>query len=325
MKKRIGLFIPPRPANHLAISDPMAAIGCLRPDMHAELMGHLKEQPDIEWVEDLNFSTGFIRNGDLWCGDVCLSELDGFLWYSEVDRRPGSFDLTALKTVARKIQVVRDPHLFETALDKYTAHLALLDAGANVAESVLFDHRVPHKMAEVLDEWGAAILKPRRGGWGKGVTYIDHPGVLRDIIGYVQSTAGESPDQGYFLERYYPNDLTKWASITMIDGEVMYGYRKLDAKQVDMGGGKIKILDADEKGGGVEMAHLHEEQIRQAEIAYSALPLGLIGFDMIWVDGQPIVVDENTSPGNYQELYDQAGIAPGKRLAKWLLKAFENA
>jgi glutathione synthase/RimK-type ligase-like ATP-grasp enzyme len=321
MKKRIGLFIPPRPANHLAITDPSVAIGCLQPGMHAELMQHLQKQPDIEWVDNLNFSNGLIRNGELWCGDVFLNELDGLVWYSEVDRRPGSFDLTALKTLSRKIRVVRDPFLFESALDKYTAHLALLDAGANVAESVLFDHRVPRKMADIMDEWGAAILKPRRGGWGKGVTYIDNPGVLRDVIGYVQSTAGHSPDQGYFLERYYPNDLNKWASITMIDGEVMYGYRKLDAKQVDMGGGRIKILDADEKGGGVEMAQLNDEQIRQAEIAYSALPLGLIGFDMIWVKDKPIIVDENTSPGNYQQLYEQVDIAPGERLAKWMLKA----
>ncbi|MEM0999834.1 MAG: hypothetical protein AAGN35_22470 [Bacteroidota bacterium] len=323
--KKIGAFIPVRPDYHLQITDPAAAVGCLRPPLHDALWAYLRAQPDIEWIDHLNFHRALLHHGEVWCGDICLNALDAFIWYSEVDRTPGSFDLQALKTLARKVPVVRNPTTFETALDKYTAHLTLLDSGVNVAESVLFDYRVPHRMAEVLDTWGAAVLKPRRGGWGKGVTLIDHAGALRDTIGYLQSIAGNSPDQGYFLERYYPNDLDRWASLTMIDGEVMYGYRKLAAKQYDMGGGRLKILDAEEKGGGIVQADLVDEHYRQAEMAYRALPIGLIGFDMIWVEGRPLVVDENTSPGNYAELYAQVGIEPGARLGEWLLSEVRRA
>lgn len=322
MKERLdlGLFLPARPDNHLAISDPGVAIGCLRPPLQAEVMRHLRAQANVKLFDNLNFHQALIRNGEVWVGETCLDELDVFAWYCEVDRQAGSFDLEVLKTLARKTPVIRDPHRFELALDKYTAHLVLRDAGVDVADFVLFDHRVPGKMADILNEWGGAMLKPRRGGWGKGVTFIDHPGTLRDVIGYMRSTAGTSPDQGFFLERYYENDLDRWASLTMIDGEVVYGYRKLAVKQADMGQGRFKILDAEEKGGGVVLADLVDAHYVQAERAQKALGLGLIGFDMIWVDGRPIVIDENTSPGNYPELYAQVGKDPGQLLAAWLLR-----
>ena len=184
-----------------------------------------------------------------------------------------------------------------------------------VAQSVLFDHRVPARMADVLDEWGAAVLKPRRGGWGQGVTLIDNAERLRDIIGYVKSTAEHSPDQGFFLERYYENDPNRWARITMINNEVAYGYRKVSTKFHDFGDGRLKVQDVDEKGGGVVLADLLPIHIEQAERASEALGLGLVGFDMIWTADGPIIVDENTSPGNYIDLYEEVGKDCGKLFA----------
>ncbi|MEM7038362.1 MAG: hypothetical protein AAF570_15360, partial [Bacteroidota bacterium] len=106
----------------------------------------------------------------------------------------------------------------------------------------------------------------------------------------------------------------------VIDGEIAYGYRKLEQKLYDLGHGKQKVLDADEKGGGVTMADLTPEHEEQALRAAEALDLGLIGFDMIWTAEGPMVIDENTSPGNYIELYKEAGKDPGKMLADWVLR-----
>ena len=318
-RKKLGIFIPERPTHHLQLDPARNAIGCLRSDIHASLLGHLRAAKQVELLENLNFQQAFIRNGKVFVGDLCLNGLDRFFWYCEVDRKPGSFDLEVLRTLAREVEVIRNPDKFEVALDKYQAHLCLQDAGLRVAETVLFDHRVPMQMAAVLDDWGAAMLKPRRGGWGKGVTLIDNVQRLRDVVGYVRSTAAHSPDQGFFLERYYDNDPARWTSVTTIDKQVVYGYRKLATKFQDLGGGKSKVEDVGEKGGGVELANLLPIHIEQAERAAEALDLGLIGFDMIWTAQGPIIVDENTSPGNYSDLYKQVGKDAGKLLSDWIL------
>ncbi|MEM7037764.1 MAG: hypothetical protein AAF570_12345, partial [Bacteroidota bacterium] len=201
--------MPYRPVGQMGTGKPGAAVGCLRDPIHADLLGHLRAAEGVELVEGLNFRQALLRNGEVWCGDVCLNELDAFFWYCELDRWAGSFDLEVLRTLSQEICVIRDPGAFELALDKYRAHLKLREAGVRVPDFVLFDHRVPEKMEATLAEWGSALLKPRRGGWGKGVTLIESLPQLRDTIGYITSISGQSPDQGFFLERYYDNDATK--------------------------------------------------------------------------------------------------------------------
>lgn len=320
MRKKLGVFLPERPKNQLFLRPENNAIGCLNGSIYDSLCTNLKAAKQVELLENLNFQKAFVRDGKVYVDDFCLNELDRFFWYCEVDRRPGSFDLEVLRTLSREVEVIRNPDKFEIALDKYRAHLCLKDAGLRVAESVLFDYRVPTKMEEVLNEWGAAVLKPRRGGWGKGVTLIEGPQRLRDIVGYVRSTSENWPDNGFFLERYYDNDPKKWASVTVINGKLAYGYRKIGAKFHDFGNGKLKVEDVDELGGGVVQAELSAIHIEQAEAAAEALGLGLIGFDMIWTDNGPIIIDENTSPGNYETLYEEVGKDAGKLLSDWVLQ-----
>lgn len=313
--------MPERPENHLSIQDPFAVVGCLRPSLHSEIMRHLRAAEGVELIEDINIHAAAIRSGSHWAGNLCLDDLDAFFWYCEVDRRPGSFDILFLQSLARKVRVVRDPFDFELALDKFAAHERLRAAGVPVPDTVLFDLRVPDFMEQTLAEWGAGVLKPRRGGWGKGVTMVRSHSQLRDFVGYVMSTAEEAPDYGFFLERYLPNDLSKWISITMVGGEVAYGYRKVGAKLHDMGGGAMKVLDAEEKGGGVVLGWPTEEEMEMVKAAWEALGKpGLIGFDLIHTEQGPVVVDENTSPGNYLDLYQEAGLDAGKLFADWILK-----
>lgn len=319
-RKKVGVFIPVRPENHLQIDRQTTSIGCLRPPILDPLLARLRAAEHIELIEDLNFRTAAIQNGKVYCDDQCLNELDRFFWYCEVDRQPGSFDLEVLRTLAREVEVIPHPDRLATAFDKYRAHLCLMDAGVKVPECMLFDVRVPERMNNTLNEWGAAILKPRRGGWGKGVTLIDSADKLRDIVGYVRSTAESSPDQGFFLERYYDNDPKRWASLTMLNGEIVLPYRKVSGKFHDFGDGRFKVLDANEKGGGVVVADLTPEHEEQAYKAYEALGLGLIGFDMIWTANGPLIIDENTSPGNYLDLYEQLNVDPAERFAQWILE-----
>lgn len=326
MTIKVGLILPARPTNHLAITDPMQSIGCLNQTLRDEIVQRLVNNSNLDIHTDIDLSQSIIINGEVWSNNICLNHLDVVLWYCEVDRDSGSYDLEVLKTLSRDVPVVRDPYKFEIALDKYTAHLCLRDSGVNTPDFALFDYRVPQRMEAILNDWGAAVLKPRRGGWGKGVTLINHAGVLRDIIGYLQNTTGEaSTDGGFFLERYYDNDLSRWSSLTMINGDVVYGYRKLATKYADFGNGTKKILDENEKGGEVVLANLVDSHYQQAELAYKALNLGLVGFDMIWVDNQPMIIDENTSPGNYTNLFEQVGKDQATLFVDWLETEIKTA
>lgn len=317
---RVGLSLPVRPDDHRAVADPRAAIGCLRPWLREPLLERLRALPGITLHEARNFRRAVLQGGRVWLDDEDLCELDAFVWYGEVDRRPGSYDLEVLRTLARRVRVVRDPGRFEDALDKHRAHLALRDAGVRVPDFVLFDHRCPERMRAVLDEWGAAVLKPRRGGWGVGVMAVDDWATLRDLVDYVRSTR-VSLEPGFFLERFVPNDLTRWVSVTVVGGRAAFGYRKRAAKHAPLGRIGTKILDADERGGEVDLAELTPEHVAMAEAASRALGLGMVGFDMIWTDEGPMVIDENTSPGNDESLYRAAGLDAPALWAAWIADA----
>lgn len=323
-RKKVGVFVPARQKDQFLISRERATIGILYPEMRDPLLAQLRATDHIELIENLNFRNAIIVDGRVYCGDVCLNELDRFFWFCEINGDPGSYDLEVLRTLARDTEVVSNPAALEIALDKYRAHLQLKDAGVRVPECILFDHRVPERINAVLNEWGAAVLKPRRGGWGKGVTLIDSADRLRDIMGYVRSTAQSSPDQGFFLERFYQNDPARWASTTMINGQLALGYRKRLEKFHDLGDGRMKVQDVEEKGGGVVLADLTTAHIELAHQAYEALGLEIVGFDQIWTPDGPMIVDENTYPGNYSALYAEMGVNPAELFAGVALKGLER-
>lgn len=313
--------MPERPENHLSNADPSAVIGCLRPVLQQRIMSALREVEGLKLLEGINIHRGSIVNGEHWVGDFLLDELDALFWYCEVDRRPGSFDLVFLQSLASKVRVVRDPFDFQVALDKFKAHERLRQNGVPVPETALFDLGIPERVGKALEDWGAAVLKPRFGGWGKGVTFIRDAAQLRDILGYVISTVGQAPDQAFFLERFYPNDPNRWISVTLLNGQVVYGYRKVGAKFQDFGDGAQKVLDADEKGGGVVLAWPDKEEENMAKDAWKALGRpGFIGFDIIHTSQGPLIVDENTSPGNYLDLYEEAGLDAGRLWANWIVQ-----
>lgn len=309
-RKKVGVVIPDRPLNQLNLRSDVVSIGCLSPLVREPLFEKLRANDSIELYEQLDLRNALILNGKVYCDGFCLNDLDRLVWYWDVDRNPGSFDIELLRTLSRDVEVIPNPFNYEVGIDKYKAHLKLREAGVNVSDSAMFDLRVPEMMHAVLEEWGAALLKPRRGGWGKGVTLIDSVDRLRDIVGYIASTSENSSEHGFFLERYYENDPNRWASITMINGEIAQAYRKVDAKFHDLGNGRFKVLDADEKGGGTVLADLTPAHIEQAHRAYDALGLAIVGFDMIWTKDGPIIVDENTAPGNYINLYQEEGKDP---------------
>lgn len=322
MSKQLGVCVPIRPLPGMAGYENPDKWGCLNPLIYDPLTAVLQNQTDKELV-NIDFRDAYIVKGKVYVGQTCLSDLGAYFWYCEADRMPGSYHLQILKTLATQIPVYPDPWKWEIAVDKYTAHVCVHQAGVPVPDYLLFDAGQLDQMEPILEEWGAAMLKPRRGAWGKGVHLVENYTALRDLVGYIMSVTGASPDNGFLLERYCNNDMNKWVSVTVIGGEVMYGYRKRSSKVVPIGDGKFKVLDVNEKGGEVDYVDPSPEQREIALKAAKALDCPIIGFDMIWTEEGPVVVDENTSPGNYPDLYAKAGKVPAEEFARVILSSIE--
>ncbi len=306
-KIKVGVCIPPLPYKGQTASTRNAGTGCIPLATHKKLMEMLERLDTIDLYPYVNFRNSVIRDGKVYVDDLCLNDLDIFFWYCQINRSYGSYDLEVLKTLAGEVKVVVNPKSFEIGLDKYASHLVLKRAGVSVAETMLFEYENLHYMRKIFDEWGAAVLKPRRGAFGKGVTFINSFATLRDIIEYLHSTVGTTPDKAYMLERFYENCLDKWVGTTLINGELMYGYRKRKTRLAEMGNGFQKVYDADEIGGEMDGCEVPQSYKEEALKAYQAIGAEIIGFDMIFNRGQPIIIDANTFPGYYEEIFKQVG------------------
>lgn len=323
-KPAVGVFMPPRPAGTRP-AHPASALeyGKIPPDASARLRGGLDELAgDLDVVHDLDLRRSFVLDGRVHCGTRCASDLDVYVWYAEMERVLGGYHLEVLKTLSAEVLVVPDPWRFEQGLDKFWAHQVLGRAGVRVPQTVLVDHRNLDLAEAVLNSWGRALLKPRWGSFGHGVLLVEDFAGARDAIGFLTRASPCAARQAFLMERFYPNDPADWLSAVMINGELMYGYRKRECTHVAMGrNGAWKVFDADSVGGHVDLGELSPAHLEQARRAQRALDAPIIGFDMILHRGEPLVVDENTFPGLYPELFAQAGKDLGEELLRLVLGA----
>ncbi|MBB6173383.1 glutathione synthase/RimK-type ligase-like ATP-grasp enzyme [Nocardiopsis mwathae] len=288
------------------------------------LLADLDGLDGVEFVHGLNIDRTHIRNGRVHHGGLCLNDLDLYVWYAQIDRGPHSYHLEALENLSRDTRVIVDPEGLANGVDKHRAHLALRRAGVAVPDSVLIHQGNVAAAEPVLAEWGKAVLKPRRGYFGTGVLLIDGYPTLRDLVGYLTSAVPTAPDGTYLLERFYDNDPADWISATVINGSLMYGYRKRPHRWAQMGGGAAKVYDPGGEGGGVDACEVPPAYAEQALRAQKALGAHIIGFDMILHGGSPIIVDENTYPALYPELFRAAGKDLGLELFRMVSHAIED-
>lgn len=311
---RVGTFLPPAPRGGTGAPRARGEVGKIPPDDHALLMGLLPDLTDVEFLHDLDIRRSCIRNGKVYCGEVCLNDLDLYIWHARMARDPGSYALEALRTLSLEVQVAPDPARFSTGLDKYRAHLRLSQAGLPVPDTMLLDHRNTAAAAPVIAEWGRALLKPRRGSFGHGVLLIEDFATLRDLAGYLDSTLAATAEGTFLLERFYPNGSARWIGTTLINGTLMYGYRKRSHRFTRLSADAWKVYDPEGIGGDVDGCEVPPTHARLVQRAQQALGLPLVGFDLILCEGRPIIVDENTFPGLYPDLFAAAGRSLGREL-----------
>lgn len=285
----------------------------------------LSDLEGVEFHHGLNIDRTHIRNGRVYLDHGrCLNDLDLYVWYAQVDRSPYSFHLEALRTLAHDTQVVISPDSFATGVDKYRSHLTLRRAGVNVADTVLFQPHAPAAVEGVLEQWGRAVLKPRWGCFGQGVLFIDDFRTLRDVAGYLAGTAPAAADGTMLLERWYDNDPADWRSVTVVNGAILYGYRKRPSRWAKFGPGAIKVYDGAGVGGEADLCDVPPAHAKQALRAQQALGSEIIGFDMIVHDDTPVIVDENTFPGLYPGLISEAGGDLAEAVFRLVADAIDN-
>ncbi|MCD0482393.1 hypothetical protein LO771_08235 [Streptacidiphilus sp. ASG 303] len=311
---RVGTFLPPAARGGTAAPRPHTGVGRIPPDDHALLMELLAGLTDVEFVHDLDIRRSCIRNGRVHCGEVCLNDLDLYVWHAWMAREPGSYAMEALRTLSADVPVVPDPVRFSTGLDKYRAHLRLSRAGLPVPDTVLLDRRDAAAAAPVVAEWGRALLKPRHGSFGHGVLLIEDPATLRDLADYLDSTLAATTESTFLLERFYPNSPADWIGTTLVGGTLMYGYRKRSHRFARLSADAWKVYDPEGAGGDVDGCEVPPVHARLARRAQQALGLPLVGFDLILSEGRPVIVDENTFPGLYPGLFAAAGRSLGREL-----------
>ncbi|MEJ2854102.1 MULTISPECIES: ATP-grasp domain-containing protein [unclassified Saccharothrix] len=304
--------------------------GVIAPDEHSKLLRLLEETPGWDVVHGLDFRDTHIRRGRVYREDVCLSDLDVYLWHVDFARKPGSYDLDALLTLTRDTVVIPDPEQIALAFDKHWAYLTLDRAGVAVPDSILVSARNIDAAEHVLAEWGCAVLKPRRGCFGWGVTFIDSFTTLRDIVGYIDSETTETRVRGvsqagsgrsFLLERFYPNSPHDWLGVTFVGDEVAYGFRKDADRHARWNDTAWKVYDAGRGGGSVQYHDVPPSHLTLLHTARRAFDLPLIGFDVICHEGRPMIVDVNTGPALYQELF----AAAGKTMSRELHRAYTTA
>ncbi|MFJ3335360.1 RimK family alpha-L-glutamate ligase [Streptomyces sp. NPDC086766] len=311
----VGTFLPPAPRGGAPAPAARARTGRIPADEHALLMDLLATLPDVEFVHGLDIRRSCVRDGRVHCGEVCLNDLDLYVWHAGTARDPRGYTLEALRTLSLDVPVVPDPERFATGLDKYRAHLRLSRAGLPVPDTILLDHRNTEAGAPVLAAWGRALLKPRFGAYGRGVLLIEDAATLRDLADYLDGTVGAGAESTFLLERFCPNrGPADWVGTTLVNGTLMYGYRKRAHRFTRMPTGAWKVYDPEGVGGDVDACDVPPEHARLARLAQRALDLPLVGFDLIRSEGRPVIVDENTFPGFYPDLLAAAGRSLGREL-----------
>lgn len=297
MSKTIGLIVPPRDEQQ-AVS---FGNGMMPHDELEHFITKLKQSGFSDVIRELDINKFYVKNGRVYEGDLCISDLDMVFWFYCLSPTSSRWDLLMLSTLAQTTSVLPNPDAITKGLNKFQSHTVLRNAGIPTADFYLFRSNHVHDAFKHLGEWEHILFKPVNGAFGQGIHKASNEREFIDTVEYAQSFSPEPLE--IFCEKFETNDINQWISTTIIDGKLMYGYRKNREKFSDW-----KVYDATGVGGGTE----YVDPAPVAEIALKAAELlrcDIIGFDFIFSAEQNryIIVDENTLPGMYPACFEKSG------------------
>ncbi len=299
---KVGLWIPPRYDLTASITKENPAHIDAR--HYALFISYLKEK-NVAYYENLDFRYAIIKNNKVYFNDFCLSDLDHFVWIGMIDRSLDSYHLEVLRVLEMSVKVHHSYSFFNMATDKFSTFSYLHNYGIPVSEMYLVN-KDNLEMLKPEFEKNAFLLKPRRSSFGIGIIKLDNFEQFRDIAEYYNK-------KHFYLEKFYKNDLNEWTGVTVVNGTVLYGFRKKSSKISGW-----KVYDKDSVGG--ETIYIKPN----AEIEAIALKIGellgatVYGLDFIKTAEGYKVVDVNCSPGIYYDFIEKLNIPIAELFFKML-------
>ncbi len=299
---KVGLWIPAR--HDLTTSITMENPAHIDARLYARFLEYL-DGKNVEYFENLDFRKALIHNNKVFIGDFCLSDLDHFVWIGMVDRSIDSYHLEVLRVLEMSVNVHHSYSFFSMATDKFTSFSYLHNHDIPVSELHLVSLDALESMKPLFEK-NSYLLKPRRSSFGIGIIKLKNYEQFRDIAEYHKKS-------NYYLEKFYENDLSEWTGVTVVNGTVLYGFRKKSSKISGW-----KVYDKDSIGG--ETIYVKPN----AEIEAISLKIGevvgatVFGLDFIKTAEGYKVVDINCSPGIYYDFIEDLNIPIAELFFKML-------
>jgi len=291
-KQKIGLWIPPRASMNVPIAVDTPAV------VHAanrRLFNDYLQTLGVEIYDNLDIRKAIIKDNKVWLGDFCMSELDHFIWMGYIDRDLDSYPLEVLRVLEFNVKVYNSHAFYSVATDKFTSFSLLHQHGIPVSEIFLVNPKNAEELEPLFEEH-SCLLKPRRAGFGLGIIKVDKFSQFLDILDY-------NPKKSYYLEKFYPNDMSDWVGVTVMNGKALYGYRKKSEKISGW-----KVFDRSKKGGKVDYVKLSPEIEEMSIKIGNILGGSFYGLDFIKTAEGYKVVDINCFPGIYHSFIEALNI-----------------
>jgi len=295
-KKKVAIFVPAIDKNAKKKN------GFLNATEVSLLEKLLKSNPAIDFQGNIDFNKIKIKNNVFLVDKINLASLDLFFWYAPGMKK----NLSALLALSNYVKIIKSPLSLFTTADKFLSHSILKSHGLPIAEFSLIPTDDLESMKKIISEWKTIIIKPRLGSFGRGIVRVDKFETFRDIAGLLKA---ENKQKEIFIERFYENNPTEWMSTTLINGKVIYGYRKKIEKFADW-----KVYDPKAKGG--DAFWINPAPVKDiAEKAATILDKSIVGFDFIKTNEGYKIVDENNFPGFYPECFKKSGTSSSQLIA----------
>ena len=293
IKKKLGVWLPTRPILRRVSQDNP---GIFLDIVVSAILKELKKEFII--IENLDFRNASIKNGAVFFNDFNASELDGYFWFSQMNKDADGHDMLVLEQLEKSIPVINPTRGLRIGLDKFKTSSFLQENKIPVPEFALIHKNDEKTIGWIFDNWGSILVKPRFGAFGVGIFKTDSADDLLDLIDF-------SGVDSVYVEKFYKNDASEWCGINVVGNNILYAYGKQETKIKG-----YKVFDRMQIGGDMVLRHVNAEQKKLALKIAELIKMGFFGIDLIRSkDGRYLVVDLNTFPGVYPELSDPKKIA----------------
>ncbi len=280
--------------------------GVFTKEIITQIENRLAQHKNITLKKDLDFSQGYLKNGSFYINNFNLNTLDAFFWHDTVkpaDWKGDNYFLHLLSTLEKDCLVINSSQSTQITNDKFLAHSVLQKNNLPVADFALVDSTNTSALIKIFNAFGKTILiKPRFGGWGTGIIKVTSQDQLLSTLELLASFSTEKKQ--IFIEKYYPNDLSKWISVVVMGSKVVFGYQKTNQKTSTW-----KIYDPQKiDGKGFYSTYIKPSpELKSIALkAKEAIGKDIIGFDFIFTKEGYKIIDENGRPGLYQQCWDKA-------------------